>query len=268
MVTDNEYLERKQEEPESETPLAYKIMKPIVNAPPMVDYMMTLSKLEIFKYNHVEDNTRIKERTLRQDIYMDPHLDTQIKGQIVQMDLNEDPRSRFPNMMDVCKLVLKDLQDYGDDARIRGGLFGETYNTKIVTSAMLPIYGFDSKSVTFWFKHQKVFRHTVCQEVEEMLMINKFINMRPDWIDYHDQFWALSDQAMSALNVLAFLIYSLNVPVDSLAVPLWKWDEIIENYYESSANRDLKWITWFLGNSTRILPLLEKKMLIELKNTN
>ena len=51
-------------------------------------------------------------------------------------------------------------------------------------------------------------------------MVNKFINMRPDWIDYHDQFWALSDQAMSALNVLAFLIYSLNVPLDSLAVPL------------------------------------------------
>ena len=211
-----DYLERKEED---ETTPSCKIMKPIVNAPPMVDYMMSLSKLEIFKFNHVEDNTRIKERILRHDIFMDANLSTHITGQIVQMDLNEDPRSRFPNMMDVCKLVLKDLQDYGDDSRIRGGLYGETYNTKIVTSALLPVYGFDSKSVTFWFKHQKVFRRTVCQEVEEMLMVNKFINMRPDWIDYHDQFWALSDQAMSALNVLAFLIYSLNVPVDTLRLP-------------------------------------------------
>ena len=192
------------------------------NAPIMIDKMMSLSKLETFKHNYLEDGQRFKERLLRSDVYMDPRLKTHVKGQIMQLELRKDKRCRFPNMQDVMYVVLQDMIDYGNDSRLRGGIVGETHNTRIVSKAFLPVYGFDTKSVTFWFRHQKVFRKIVCDELEELVMINRYIQMRADWIDHHDPFWHLSDQAMSALNVLAFLIYSLDVPVPQVtyAVPL------------------------------------------------
>ena len=62
-------------------------------------------------------------------------------------------------------------------------------------------------------------------------MVNRYIQMRPDWIDYHDPFWRLSEQGMSSLNVLAFLIYSQNVPVPQFTHPRSQARiEEIENY--------------------------------------
>ena len=191
-------------------------MVPAETALPIIETMMSMSKLETFKNNHVSPKIRLKERLLRHDVYMDSNLTTHIKGQIHQMGLANNAKCRFPNMQDICLLVVQDLIDYGNEAKARGGLVGETKNSRLVSKAFLPVYGFDDKSVTFWFRHQKVFRKVVNDEVEELLMVNRYIKLNNDWIDYHDKFWSLSEQAMSSLNVLAFLIYSLNIPVKPL----------------------------------------------------
>ena len=181
--------------------------------PKIIDDMMSMSKLETFKFNHLAEHERLKERLLRSDVYMDPQLKYHIKGQILQLDLQRDTRCRFPNMNDVAYLVCQDMLEYGEDSRRRGGIVGDTKNSRVVRQAFLPVYGFDDKKVTFWFRHQKVFRKIVCDELEELVMVNRYTQMRPDWIDYHDKFWMMSDTAMSALNIMAFLIYSLKVPV-------------------------------------------------------
>ena len=131
-------------------------------------------------------------------------------------------------MNDVAYLVCQDILEYGEDSRRRGGIVGDTKNSRVVRQAFLPVYGFDDKEVTFWFRHQKVFRKIVCDELEELIMVNRYIQMRPDWIDYHDKFWRMSDTAMSALNIMAFLIYSLNVPVIQFTQPQ-PYLEVMEN---------------------------------------
>ena len=135
---------------------------------------ISLSKLDEFKLEFMKDGERLKERLLRRAVFLNVHLDMHIHGQIVQMDLNNDKRCRFPNMEDIMFLVVKDLSDYGRKSRQIDEVHGETFNTSLVSELLLPINGFDSKMVTFWFHHQKVFRKIITDEVEELLMVNRF----------------------------------------------------------------------------------------------
>ena len=174
---------------------------------------VTLSKLEEFKQDCVPADIRIKERLLRKDVFLDQYLDTHIKGQIIQMNLGEDRRCRFPNMDQIAWLAAADLSSYGEKSREIGEVQGDTHNTHLITEAMLPVYGFDSKQVKFWFDHQKVWRNCLNNEIEEMLMVNRFTRMKMELLGYHSKFWCLSDQAMSSLNILGYLVYSLKIPL-------------------------------------------------------
>ena len=178
-----------------------------------MEMKFTLSKLDEFKFEFLRDGERLKERLLRRNVFLDKHLDTHIRGQIIQMDLDTDKRCRFPHLDDVALLALQDLSDYGRKSREISEVQGETFNTNLVSELLLPIYGFDSKKVTFWFRHQKVFRKIFVDEEEELLMVNRFIKLKMELVGYHSEFWALSDHAISALNILAHLVYSMNIPI-------------------------------------------------------
>ena len=108
------------------------------------------------------------------------------------------------------------MSRFGNKCRQIDAVQGETFNTDIVSEALFPIHGFDDKKIKFWFVHQKIWRKILNDEVEELLMVNRFTRMKMELIGYHSAFWALSDQAMSALNTLGYLVYSLNIPIQPL----------------------------------------------------
>ena len=195
----------------------YRLRKPEIKTLEMfTNRDVTLSKLEEFKNDCVPGDIRIKERLLRQGVLLDPFLETHIRGQIIQMDLGEDPRCRFPNMDQIAWLAAQDVSNFGRKCREINAVQGETFNTDIVSEALFPISGFDDKKIRFWFVHQKIWRKILNDELEEFLMINRFTRMKMELIGYHSAFWTLSDQAMSALNTLGYLVYSLNIPIQPL----------------------------------------------------
>ena len=213
-----DYAASEKEEVEIKSPKT-RLRQPEIHTLEMFSVQaITLSKLEEFKQDCVPADIRIKERLLRKDVFLDPFIETHIKGQIIQMDLGEDPRCRFPNMDQVAWLVAQDLVNYGAKSREIHAVQGDTFNTDIVTEALLPVYGFDTKQVKFWFDHQRIWRKMLNDEIEEFLMVSRFTKMKMELLGYHSKFWALSDQAMASLNILGYLIYSLNVPIKPLTV--------------------------------------------------
>ena len=137
-----------------------------------------------------------------------------VKAQISQSRVQNDNRVRFPGASTVVKTVALDLKRSNELSRDFGRALKKPINTVLVMYAEIPQEGYNSDRIVSLYTQQKRLRRIINEELMDFLIINSHLGWESEELVHTHDFWKFSDEAISAINQLAYFLIATNHDFD------------------------------------------------------
>ena len=180
--------------------------------------MTVYSRILSFRIDHTHDDHDLKSvqtRRLTREILLDEHFWTYCKRQVDMAKLTSDRRCRFPGARIMTLHMVQDLYESAQESQKVGKALSRPINTPMVLFSQLPNLGpgFDESYAFKLYLQQKRLRRAICEEVLELMVINRHIQYDEGILPEDDDFWKLSDTTVEAINHMQFLLMATNYPI-------------------------------------------------------
>ena len=178
--------------------------------------MTVYSRILSFRIDHTHDDKDLKSvqtRRLTREILLDEHFWTYCKRQVDMAKLTSDRRCRFPGARTMVLHMVLNLRESAQESQNVGKALSRPINTPMVLFSSLPSPGFDESYTVKLYLQQKRLRRAICEELLELMIINRHIQYDEGILSEDDDFWKLSDTTVEAINHMQFLLMATNYPI-------------------------------------------------------
>ena len=109
--------------------------------------------------------------------------------------------------------MVQDLKESAQDSLKVGKAMSRPINTPMVLFSALPSPGFEESYTVKLYIQQKRLRRVICDEIFELMIINRHIQYDEGILPEDHEFWKLTDTTVEAINHMQFLLMARNYPI-------------------------------------------------------
>ena len=179
--------------------------------------MTVYSRILSFRIHHThgdDDLKSVRTRSISRELMLDENFWTYCKKQVEMTQLNTDSRCRFPGGRLIVLQIVQDLKESAQMSKLMCRAMTRPMNTPMVLYSQLPSPGFDTGHVVPLYIQQKQLRRVICDEIYELMIINRHIQYDEGVLPEDSDFWKLSDIAVEAVNHMHYFLMATNYPIN------------------------------------------------------
>ena len=178
--------------------------------------MTVHSKILEFRIHHTHGNDDLKAICIRQiskELMLDENFWGYCSKQIYQAIVIGDRRFSFPGVRIMVKKICQDLNDSASISQEMGRALRRPISSQMVLYSKLPGPGFEITHIVRLFMQQGQFRRLICEEIFQMMIVNRHIAYDEGILPENHEFWRFSDEAVEAINHMHFFLMATNYPI-------------------------------------------------------